>query len=310
MTQAFRYFGMAIAMGMISYWASESMFWSFPPQDITPQQWAITVIAYSGAAACALSAVIWSGLGGWKAVFLGGGILGFIVEGVIVSTMYDALPFQLVWTPLAWHALVTGLGLFGMHFMMAEMPAYRHALALGVLGLGGGFFAGYWPLERATLPSAPQILLYHLGTGAAAALGCMMVAQLGRVPRPSSWVLLVVPVLAAALWVFQGIYDPRAERLTLLPMLGLTLWAMWRFGQSQPIGDALSVPQPPLLRHMLVLIAPLVTALIAAFAVRGTSGFAANIVAASTLAPLGLGLWLWLLWQAFRQPSAEPPSGR
>lgn len=305
MQEALRYALMSLALGLVGYWASEALFWSFPPQDVTVVQWMLTVVAYALAGACALSAVIWSRIGGWKAAFLGGAVLGFVVEGVIVSTMYDAFPFQLVWTPLAWHAVVTGMAVFGLHLVLIGGAVRRQALAMVLLGLGGGFFAAYWPQERAMLPPIGAILIYHLGTGAAAVAGFVLWARLGRLPHPSPGVLLLVPVLAVLVWIVQGIADPRPERLALLPMLGLTIWAMRRLGQS---GLAVPTVAPPW-RHALFLIAPLTTALIAAFLVRGTPGFAANIVAALTLAPLGLGLWLWLLWQAVRTPFAEWPRG-
>ncbi len=273
MREALRYALMSLVLGLVGYWASEALFWSFPPDDVTIAQWAATVLAYALAGAVALSAVIWSGIGGWRAAFLGGAVLGFVVEGVIVSTMYDAFPFQLVWTPLAWHAVVTGLVVFGLHSVLVSVPVWRQVL---------------------------------LGTGAAAVAGFVLWAQLGRLPRPAPAVLLVVPVLGVLLWVLQGVADPRPERLALLPMLGLTLWAMRRLGP----GDRAVAPSVPLWRHGIFLVAPLTTALIAAFAVRGTPGFAANIVAALSLGPLGLGLWLWLLWQALRRPSGAPPRAR
>lgn len=306
MREALRYALMSLVLGLVGYWASEALFWSFPPDDVTIAQWAATVLAYALAGAVALSAVIWSGIGGWRAAFLGGAVLGFVVEGVIVSTMYDAFPFQLVWTPLAWHAVVTGLVVFGLHSVLVSVPVWRQVLAMVLLGVGGGLFAAYWPQERAVLPPEGAILLYHLGTGAAAVAGFVLWAQLGRLPRPAPAVLLVVPVLGVLLWVLQGVADPRPERLALLPMLGLTLWAMRRLGP----GDRAVAPSVPLWRHGIFLVAPLTTALIAAFAVRGTPGFAANIVAALSLGPLGLGLWLWLLWQALRRPSGAPPRAR
>ncbi|MGL4280802.1 MAG: hypothetical protein ACRCS0_10585, partial [Albidovulum sp.] len=84
----------SFALGGVSYYGSEAFFWSFPPEGITPADWAMTVVAYSLVAACTLAAVIWSGLGGWRALFLGGALGGWLVEGVIVDTMYDAFPFQ------------------------------------------------------------------------------------------------------------------------------------------------------------------------------------------------------------------------
>ena len=77
-------------------------------------------------------------------------------------------------------------------------------------------------------------------------------------------------------------------------MLALTLWAMRRLGG----GDPRFGPDAAAWRLLPVMIVPVVTAAIAAFLVRGTEGFAANIAAFLVLVPASLCLWLWLLWQA------------
>ncbi len=219
--------------------------------------------------------------------------------------MYDAFPFQLVWTPLAWHAVVTGLVVFGLHSVLVSVPVWRQVLTMVLLGLGGGFFAAYWPQERAVLPPEGQsfftiwergllrwrALSFGRSWGAAASGACGAAGGAGA---------------GGAALGSAGRGRSAAERLALLPMLGLTLWAMRRLGP----GDRAVAPSVPLWRHGIFLVAPLTTALIAAFAVRGTPGFAANIVAALSLGPLGLGLWLWLLWQALRRPSGAPPRAR
>lgn len=302
MRDSLRYIAAALALGGIGYAGSEAMFWSFPPQGITPLDWLATIVAYALAGACALSAVIWAGLAGWRAVFLGGAVLGVVVEGVIVSTMYDAFPFQLVWTPLAWHAAITGLAVLGVQQRMLGASVGWQVLAMLALGLGAGFFASYWPMERAELPPPGQIFLYQAASGAAAVAGFWTLGRIGRLPRPPSLVLAVVPVLAVGLWIIQGIADPRPQRLALPVMLGLTLWAMRRLGG----GAAPAFVAAPLARQALFLVAPLTLAGIAAFAVRGTAGFAANIIVALLSAAVGLGLWLWLLWRALRRPAAAP----
>ncbi len=285
----------ALALGGIGYCGSEALFWSFPPDGVTLLDWAATVVAYALAGACALSAVIWSGLHGWRAAFLGGVVLGFVVEGVIVSTMYDAFPFQLVWTPLAWHAVVTGLAVFGLHLHLLTASRRHHILAMLALGAGGGIFACYWPMERPVLPPVSLILIYQLGSGLAAVAGFVLLGRIGRLPRPPGAVLALVPGLAVILWIIQGIADPRPQRIALPVMMGVTLWAMRRLG-----GDPapLVFRTAPLSRQAVFLLGPLVTALVAAFLVRGTGGFAANIIAVLTLGPAGLGLWLWCLWKA------------
>lgn len=284
----------AVAIGGIGYCGSEALFWGFSPEGITPADWAATILAYALAGACALSAVIWSGLGGWRAAFLGGAVMGFVVEGVIVATMYDAFPFQLVWTPLAWHALVTGLALGGLHLCMLRARLSRHVLAMLALGVAGGSFAGYWPMERPTLPSVREILVYQVASGSAAVLGLVVLSRIGRLRRPPTPVLALVPALAALLWIMQGISDPRPERLAFPLMLGATLWTMRRLGRA---GELPVFPQAGLGRQSVSLLAPLLTALAAAFLWRGTGGYAFNIVAALSLGPAGLLLWLWLLWK-------------
>jgi hypothetical protein len=305
MREAGRYVLAALALGAVAQALSEALFWSFPPQDITPAGVALSVLAYGLAAACALSAVIWSGLGGWRGVFLGAAILGFGIEGVIVATMYDAFPFQLVWTPLAWHALVTGLGGLGLHLWARGRGLAAHAVLLAGLGAGLSVFATYWPQERALLPGPGATLAYQLGCGALAVAGLAVLDRLGPLPRPRPAVLWAVPVLAGVLWLAQGAADPRPERLAFLPMLGLTLWAMRRLGGP----GGLVIPSGPRGRPVLFLLAPLIVALVAGLAVRGTAGWGGNLVAALLLAPVSLGLWLGLIWQAWRRPSAAPPRG-
>ena len=49
----------ALALGGIGYCGSEALFWSFPPEGVTLLDWALTIVAYALAGACALSAVVW-----------------------------------------------------------------------------------------------------------------------------------------------------------------------------------------------------------------------------------------------------------
>ena len=121
-----RYWLAAGTLGAAATWGSENLFWSAPPAGWTPLELAVTWVVYSLCVAAALSAVLWSGVQGWRAVFLGGAVLGWLIEGVVVATMYAAFPFQVVWTPLAWHALITGLVVVGD--LVGEGPAQEHAV--------------------------------------------------------------------------------------------------------------------------------------------------------------------------------------
>jgi hypothetical protein len=91
-----KYAAVVASLGLIATWGSENFFWSAPPDDLTLLGLLITWIAYTVCVAAALSAVLMSGVRGWPALFLGGAIMGWLVEGVVVGTMYEAFPFQLV----------------------------------------------------------------------------------------------------------------------------------------------------------------------------------------------------------------------
>lgn len=291
----------SLALGLICYFGSEAFFWSFRPEAATLPDIAMTVAAYSLAAACALSAVAWSGCGGLTGAFLGGAVVGFIVEGVVVSTMYDAFPFQLVWTPLAWHALVTGCAIFALHRAAVGWSIGRQAAAMLALGLFGGVFAAYWPIERPTLPDAQDTAVYLIGTGLGAVVGFVVLDRIQCVPTPPRVVRWVVPVLTLFLFVVLCNVDPRPQRIAWPVLIALTLWAMDRLGQGGRVSFG---PPAPIARHLMFLIAPLVTAVIAAGFVAGTEGFGTNTIVAATTVPLGLGWYLWLLWRAYRARAA------
>jgi len=52
---------------------------------------------------------------GWPGVIVAAGLMGIAIEGVPVPVVYEAMPFTIVWTSLAWHGLVSfGVGVVGM----------------------------------------------------------------------------------------------------------------------------------------------------------------------------------------------------
>lgn len=301
-----RYILAALACGLIAVFASENLFWSAPPADWTPTGMALTWIAYVGAAGVALSAVAWTGCGGWRGLFLGGALMGFTVEGVIVDTMYDVFPFQLVWTPLAWHALISALAVGGIG--RARWPLARVALAYAGVGAGLGAFGLYWPVERGDMGGMPLLALagYLAGLGLALPVGNIVLDRLGSVPRPGRGVLLALPAVALAIWTAKTAAFPVPARLAGPAMLLATLWAMRRLGS----GEAVTFGNPVVpARHALALFVPLAALAVLIPGYRLLPGGAAtNVIAALTTAPVGLGLWLWCLVRAAQRPAAGPPA--
>lgn len=292
----FRYLLATLALGVITDWASETFFWSAPPSPVLLWERLLTMLMYAACAGTALSAVLVTGARGLRALFLGGAILGFLVEGVVVGTMYEAFPFQIVWTPLAWHALVSGLVVLGFGRMAGRLPALTMAAGWLAVGLFGGVWAQYWPLERGTMPGLAETLLYLGGLGLAVPLAHVVLDRIGLLGVPPRWALLALPLLALAVWMAGTIPVPSVLRLSCPVMIVLTVRAM-RSGGPAPLFFG---PAAPPWKHVLFLIAPVTAALIAIPGWRQFGGVAVNVPVALGTGAAGLGLWLRYLYRSFR----------
>ena len=300
-----RYLLLSLLLGGLYVWGSENFFWMMPPPGITPADFVLTVVAYSIAAAVALSAVIWSGVGGMAAAFLGGAIVGYMSEGVIVGTIYQVVPFQLGWTPLAWHALITGGVVLGLGRAGAMLGPGRMALIWAGLGLAGSYFAQFWVAERSGVPELWLFAVYILGLGLLVPLAHGVMDRMGHLPRPPAWVLWIAPAFAALVWVLQSVAEPSPVRLVLPVILALLLWVMRRLGQGvAPVSLGAAVP---LWRHGLFLIAPAIVVVLAPLGwAQGWGTLEANWVVAGVSCLVSL-LWLGrLVWSAAQGGKRHP----
>lgn len=300
--QATRYLLLALLLGGVTVWGSENLFWMMPAPDLTAVQLVLTVIAYSVASAVALSAVIWTGVGGLPAAFLGGAIVGYMSEGVIVGTIYQPMPplFYLVWTPLAWHALITGGLIFGVGRAAAALGPLRLALIWTAFGLAGAYWAQYWVTERPDLPDPLRFAVYILGFGLIVPLAHAVMDRVGHLPQPLPWVLWVAPVIAALVWLVSSVADPNPIRVVLPLLLALVLWVMWRLGQrDRPVSLGRAAP---VWHHLLFLIAPALVVFLAPIGwAQGWGSLQSNWVVAG-LTILGSVSWLGrLVWSAAKR---------
>ncbi len=289
------YLSASLAFGAICLWGSEMFFWSAPPAGVSVGELLLTWLAYSVCAAAALSAVLATGVQGWRAAFLGGAVLGWLVEGVVVDTMYSGFPFQVVWTPLAWHALVTGLLVVGLGRAAPGWTTSWRWLAWMAVGVGGGLWASYWPIERGAMPGVGATTAYLVGVGVAVPLAHLLLDRIGTVAPPRRGVLWLAPGLLLLLWLVRCVVAPSPYYLSLPFLVWLTWWVMRRLGSGQAAGLRLGGPSPAR-RHAVFLVAPVAATIVAA-AVWGAApdGLAANVPVALVTGVASLWLYVRLL---------------
>ncbi|GIT89933.1 hypothetical protein JANAI62_05830 [Jannaschia pagri] len=238
------------SLGCILYALSELAFYPLPLQP----DLAIGVLAYGviGWSAIAMLAVArrWDRAAWWLAA----GMIGFLAEGVLVAELYTALPLTLVWTPLAWHALVTVFGgLLGFRAALVRGALATLAFGVllgGVLGLWGGWMwaaeelpggqtqfdwppvsdyavqllcawvllsVGHWGWNRVA-PRVPDLNLRADLWSLTVLLGTAWAFAWAAPMFP--WSLLLIVLVAATAWGLRGTSD--APQYT--PQIGVSAW--------------------------------------------------------------------------------------
>ena len=294
----------SLCLGWIAVWASENLFWTTPAPDLRPVDLILTWGVYSVAAGAALSAAIWARLGGWRGAFLGGALLGFAIEGAVVGTMYDAFPAQLVWTPLAWHALISGLGVLWGGMVLARGGVGRQVAGMAVLGVFGAIWGLYWPLEGKALAGPVGMLVYLGGAGCGVVLALVVLPRL-VLPGWGRWWLWLAPGAVVLLWGLGTVLTPEPLRLVWWVMAGVTVWAMGRLGEGGPAFGAVVGWG----RCGMFLIAPGVTVALVLPGWAWLGGVGVNVPIALISGAAGLGLWLWLIVAALRRRSGVTGAG-
>jgi len=278
---------------------SESMFWSGLERKLDGVEFGFTVLVYSIVFYLVLLTADTFRVqtpAGW---FLLGAVYGWLVEGVIVQTTYEALPLTISWTALGWHAPISVVvGWYGMRWWMRQ--GWRSTL-LACIGLG--VFQGVWSLgwwqEQFTNPSSvigtpADVLLSNLILGVTLVIGYWGADRLhAEAPRfgrlgfglvagfLTLWfVIVTVPLYPIALVVL-----PACLLLALLP-----LWRKRTTGALEPSAPT----EIPTNRYLMILLIPLIAS--GLYALLSNQQFELQALFGMILIPLGfigLAVSLW-----------------
>ncbi len=150
-TGLIRRLALGLTTGVVFTFFSEWAFWGRPLHGALPADVFPTVLAYAFAAYAFLVIVSFFRVRSLEALFLAGALYGWLVEGVLVQTLYDDFPFNLSWTGLAWHVLITVL--FGWYALPGALRRGRAGRVAALAGLVYGLWAVGWWSEA--LPPTP-----------------------------------------------------------------------------------------------------------------------------------------------------------
>lgn len=207
--------------------------------------------------------VVISGRFAWRRVLLAGLVYGWLVEGVLTTTIVDDLPLSISWTGMAWHALLTVLLGWWLVPSLLRKPWRTSVVALSAIGAGVGAWAAFWRFEDASDPPLLEFALYLIGTTVVYAAGLGGWWTLHRVATPSRAgslgsvliltglavihaiaapvtligpVLIVLAVLALALSTPKEPVPPRRDalsntarslaKLSVVPVVGIVAYAL------------------------------------------------------------------------------------
>ena len=137
---------------------SEYLFWSVLPDDYNLPTFLATLTAYTLTGRVLVCILQFCRVDSLSGLFLAGAIYGWTVEGVVVATMYDDFPINLIWTGVAWHGLFSVM-LVWLYVRKAALWSWpRYAAALVAVGVLFGIWSAFWPNEKPGFPTAWGVL--------------------------------------------------------------------------------------------------------------------------------------------------------
>lgn len=210
-----------VGLGLIYAALSELLFY---PVDMGA--FLVELLVWYGLAAIfGVALIARRGGGGVLGFYVSALVLGFVVEGVPVPALYEALPFTIVWTSMAWHGIVSGL--VGVYLLRLALLRSTRAglLACGLFGLLLGAWAAYfWGAE----PGGVGYLLQG-ALGCAVFIAGQVVLPHGTPPKRGMRVVLWGSGALLAFGYAVQALNVLSPSVLILP---IALWFCWGAGRA------------------------------------------------------------------------------
>lgn len=222
----------ALAAGTVTWCISEPVFWArLTGEGNDPAGALLTWLLYCAVTYIGLVALERFRVTGLAGLFLVGAIVGWLVEGAVVGETYSALPLSIVWTAVAWHALLSVCGGWWLLPAVLRRGGGRAWIACA----GAGVAWALWSLDPgldedgATL-SGPGFAALAFGVTAALAAGYWMGDRHRPGPRsPAPGRPLIIVSAGLAVWATLAVFIPVPFAPPILAvLLGAAVWALRR----------------------------------------------------------------------------------
>lgn len=254
--------------------------------------------------------------------FVAAALLGYLIEGVPVPVMYAGPPLSIVWTSLAWHALLTVcVGWVGFKLVMAHGGLISVVFFNAALGAFLGLWNSYmWNAREDDATGAlsfewtsAELFAEQFVLGYALFIVGHLVFDWVWKPHEglTRWEHYGLWVIAA---VIAGGVAFASGLLVLLPILPvmvlICLWALRRnarrdLPRHDGIVAALAGKRIPIWRYVFTLLIPVCAITTYASLVDLQAGIEMNAWVILTAGPISLGLFLWGLWRTAFGPKHE-----
>ncbi|MBI5960810.1 MAG: hypothetical protein HY866_18880 [Chloroflexi bacterium] len=245
---------------------------------------------------------------GW-ALFLVGAVYGWLLEGVVVQTMYAAFPFQVAFTGLSWHALIdVWVGWYVVRkTMFGGSPRSMARLAV-LIGAFWGCWA-IWSWQEHEMMGANRFALLAWGTNLLLIPAYHTLNRLEPLDfRPHRWEVRLIAGLHVLIFGIVVLMIPFAA-LILPPLLVVIYGALRRHRRSPtpatiPITYAGRVGR---MQYALLALIPLVALAEYSLALALDARIATNQIIALITVPISVVFFARALIKLYREPVPQPP---
>ncbi|HLC73690.1 MAG TPA: hypothetical protein VJH20_03570 [Candidatus Nanoarchaeia archaeon] len=298
----------SLTTGYILYFYSESLFWAWPNPDESILWILVGWLLYSIFAFVFLLNIDMFKANSIWAVFLVGAVYGWLNEGLVAITTYDltyGLPLNISWTGLAWHAIISVLiGWYYVRKILAENNYKKTIILASLIGFFYGFWAIYWPIEKAAIAIdkfSQQAVFFTLLLIAAHIVYDKVKLTEFKASKKEKAILWAISVLY---FVFVTIQTNFLAVLILPALLLLTYFALRHNRKIEKKESALISfnRRIKLVNYLLLLFIPIVAVGIYGMAYILNFFPATNFIVYYITMPLGFILYFVSLFKVFSKP--------